>query len=323
MSSFLIDDPKLPDLKQAVDDKRMYQIITATIGNGVYHRVRPEILKHKSGKHCVITYWLESSAAPSSRRIIGKVYRKDRGLKIFQKMLALWSASRVRDYAGHAFGMPEPLAYIPELGIVLQTAVNGRPFTHLSAWNELADGVRCVARNLSVLHGLPVTGLRKRTAIIEHIKKFCRPGPRALAETCLEMAPLVEQLVEGLQSDETLLNAPLCPAHGDLGLSQIFIDLDQAAFVDFDGCCLSHPALDVSNFMIALKVHYGEVSDDLQRVFLATYLKNHSSAMLAGLSVYHALIYLRRAMICFRHRSEPQWRRQAQQYLEIGIASLK
>ncbi|HEX9654713.1 MAG TPA: phosphotransferase [bacterium] len=326
MSLFSQKDSKLPRLKQAVDDELMQRVLTSALGNGVNgadYRVRHEILKHKPGKHCVLLYLLESRDTPSARRVVGKMYRMDRGKKIFQNMLSLWSANHNRDRCGAVLGMAEPLAYVPELGMVIQRAVFGRLFARLSAWNELADAVRCVARNLAVLHSLPGSTLERRTTMEAHIKKFCRPGPRSLAAECLEMAPLVEELVGGLQANKSLLSAPLCPVHGDLGLSQIYINDNQAAFVDFDGCCLSHPALDLSNFLIALKVHYGPPSDDLRRLFLAAYLENHSPAMLVGLPAYHALIYLRRAMICFRTKSAPRWRQQVRQFLEIGIGLLK
>ncbi|MDQ7053605.1 MAG: phosphotransferase [candidate division KSB1 bacterium] len=90
--------------------------------------------------------------------------------------------------------------------------------------------------------------------------------------------------------------------HGDVNPMQIFVHDEQAYFVDFDGVCLSHPALDVSNFLIALKVRFPQMANELTRYFLENYLHRCPSAYLRGLRIYHALIYFRRAMIAFRQK---------------------
>jgi Ser/Thr protein kinase RdoA (MazF antagonist) len=145
-----------------------------------------------------------------------------------------------------------------------------------------------------------------------------------LGEACPELRPLVGSILRGLAADPVWAGqtAPVCPVHGDLGLSQIFVSEDRAFFIDFDDFCLSHAALDLSNFLVALKVHFALQSDALTKVFLETYLASQSMERLAGFRIYQALTYLRRAMICFRWKTVPEWRQQVRQLLETGNAAL-
>jgi aminoglycoside phosphotransferase (APT) family kinase protein len=110
--------------------------------------------------------------------------------------------------------------------------------------------------------------------------------------------------------------------HGDLGLDQIFATDERAFFIDFDGACLSHPALDLGNFLVALQVHFGAQSDLLVRVFLESYLAQQSPRMLTGLRTYQAFTYLRRATICFRGKVMAGWRDHIRSLLKTGYALL-
>ena len=95
--------------------------------------------------------------------------------------------------------------------------------------------------------------------------------------------------------------------HGDLNPEQVFIHNNQAYFVDFDGVATSHPALDLANFLISLKARYGTDGQLLGKYFTEIYLSHAPHENLEGLRVYHALIYFRRAMICFRQKLIPSW----------------
>ncbi len=319
-------DRKLPGLLRAIDDEEMRITLSESLGYGsksgrsTLTQVRHQVLKHTLGKRCVIEYWLESNGDYSSaRRVIGKLYRKNRGERIFKNLQNLWYAAHSNDQKGTFFGMPEPLAYLPELGMVLQNVVPGRQLSSFSVSDDLPSAIRYVVHNLAVLHGLAVSAGEKKT-LDDHIKKYCHPGPEALIEACPELAPLVESILNGLARDESLHSAPVCPVHGDLGLAQIFIADDRAFFIDFDGFCLSHAALDIGNFWAAVKVYFGPRSDELATLFLETYLESQSPEMLAGLRTYQAFAYLRRAMICFRLKTGEEWRQEVQQLLENGNA---
>ncbi|MGH7454684.1 MAG: hypothetical protein ACRENG_25235, partial [bacterium] len=59
------------------------------------------------------------------------------------------------------------------------------------------------------------------------------------------------------------------------------------------------------------------------KAFLETYLASQSPDRLAGFNLYQALTYLRRAMICFRWKTAPEWRQQVRQLLETSNTVLQ
>jgi hypothetical protein len=340
-----MNDRKLPELARALNDEEMRSLFSLHLarpalqwlkspegpfGGREICEVRHLVLKHTPGKRCVIEYWLELSGKPRSRsagrRVIGKMYRFNRGEKIFANLLALWDAAhcQTRPAKGGIFGMPQPLAYLPDLGMIVQDVVPGRQLSRFTTGHYLLQAVRRVASNLAALHGLTVSVSEKK-GLNDHLKKYCHPGPEVLSEGCPELKPLVDSILNGLAADSAVAGqtAPVCPVHGDLGLSQIFVTNDQAFFIDFDGFCLSHAALDLSNFLVALKVHFERQSGALTKAFFETYLESQSPERLAGFRTYQALIYLRRAMICFRWKSAPEWRQQVRQLLERSNAALQ
>jgi hypothetical protein len=313
-------DRKLPGLARAQNDEEMRRLLASSLpgccdgGGNLLSQLRHQILKHAPGKRCVIEYRLCAEGESLPRRIIGKMYRKDRGRVIFENMRHLWQAAAA---SGISFGMAEPLAYLPEIGMVLQSVVPGRRLADFSRRDDLFEAVRSVAENLAALHGLAVSVGEKRT-LDDHLRKYCHPGPEVLIAACPELAPLVQSILAGLAKDETLPDAPICPVHGDLNLAQIFIAGECAWFIDFDGFCLSHAALDIGNFLVTLQVHFDSRYEALAKAFFESYLKSRSPRMLTGLRAYQAFACLRRAVICTRAPAAPNWREQVRQLLETG-----
>lgn len=318
-----MSDPKLPGLVRALDEETMRALFATTLGRELnpgeksFPLLRCRVLKHAPGKRCVIAYEFDGG----TRRFIGKIYRKNRGENIFLNWRELWQrACENEARTGEPLGMAEPLAYFPELGMVLQRAVSGRRLAEISVYADRRLAMRSIARNLATLHSLPAAVGEKKT-FTDHLKKYCHPGPQVLLDACPELAPLVEVILHGLAVDEGL--SPACPVHGDLNLTQIFIAAERAWFVDFDGLCLADPALDIGNFLMTLQVHYGPDYESLAEFFLEEYKARRSLRMLTGLRTYQAFACLRRAMICTRAPAVPAWRQQVRQLLEAGSSFLK
>ncbi len=281
------------------------------------NELRIELLKHAPGKRCVIEYRWEAARETSPRsRFIGKLYRKDRGQAVYENMRQLWQAA-----AGTSFSMAEPLGYLPELGMVLQRFIPGTRLCDFSPSDDLPAAMHGVAENLAALHGLALAGGETR-GLEDHLRKYCHPGPEVLLTTCPESAELVERLLNGLRADMSLALAPLVPVHGDLNLAQIFISDARARFIDFDGSCLSHAALDLGNFLVTLQVHFPQQYEALAQAFWSGYLNRRSPQTLHGLQTYQAFAYLRRAVICARTPEVSEWRQQVRSLLEAGNALL-
>jgi len=326
MEHALLRDRKLPGLARALEGEAMRAPLAEALRQapGFGHellRVEPLILKYTPGKRCVLEYRLFTRKQPEQpQRLIAKMYRKERGRIIFENLLSLWRASTHDGASGLCLRMPEPIAYLPAVSMVLQSVAPGRQLSTLAVREDLTAAVPLIAQNLAALHRLNLDRGESKT-LADHLAKYCHPGPEALGAACPESAPLVAQLVEGLLA-ERLPSAALVPAHGDLNLAQIFVSRQAAFFIDFDGFCRTHAALDLGNFLVTLQTHFGETSAELEEAFLQTYREHTAVENFIGLHVYQAFAYLRRAMIAFRGQMEPNWQAYVRQLLEKGCSLL-
>ena len=321
-------DRKLPGLSQATDDNAMHHMLAKHLqayGDMNFNSassIEHHVLKYKPGKHCVIEYRLKNEDNDLDfKRVIGKLYRKNRGETRYNNLQRLYKAANNISEQSQ-FYMSEPLAYLAEIGVLIQAAVPGKLLSELSEGDNFENAIRLTGLNLSVLHGLTLALDEKKT-VSDHLLKYCHPGPEVMLADYPTFRPLVEEVLAGLSEfEKELENVPICPIHGDLALTQIFISENRSFFIDFDGLCLSHAAFDISNFLVAVKKYHPEQSDKLSDIFLSSYLKSHSSDIPKGLPGYEAFVYFRRAMICFRLKNSADWQTNTQRLLETSIATL-
>ncbi len=314
-------DRKLPGMQRALDAVHMQPVLSEVLervgGPVSLSHIRAELLKYVPGKRGVIAYHLAFADHSASARVVyGKLYRKARGQEVFSTLQTLWQISQAQP---SAFSLPQPLAYLPELGMVLQTAASGRALTSFSQPDELFSAVQAAAKSLAALHRLPVR-LGAVKTFQEHVEKYCHPGPEALAREHPELAPLVFELIAMMRADESLQTAEPCLVHGDLNLAQIFITAERALFIDFDGFCSSHAALDVGNFLVTLAERFGEKSGELRHGFLEAYLAAAATTKLPALRTYQAFAYLRRAVISMRLPDENERQVRARRLLQNASA---
>lgn len=303
-------DHKLPALYIALNDLLMEQVLNTDVAllNKLQLigpvSVRHQLLKYAPGKRCVVAYHLYESQTGQSVRLIGKLYRENRGQHIFQRMSHLWKARRRA--RGDAL-MAQPLHYLPNVGIILQQQVTGTPLAEMLGDDQLFDAVASAGQNLAVLHEAYLPGLVVRERMVEHIIKYCRPTPMQLAEETAFLQPQIEAILARLLDDKTLANLPLTTVHNDLNLAHVYWEQGKTLFIDFDGLCLSHAALDIANFRVALQVYLGQRGDLLADCFLNAYLDARGAYGVPGLALYESLAYLRRATICYRKQAQPNW----------------
>ncbi len=321
-----MQDRKLPGLERAVHNDEMLEVFFQRLGpefrkvNRARVKLRHRILKYNPGKRCVIEYQFHDGNGPVLA-VIGKLYRKNRGEQIYRNMSVLWQAAQYNRGTARAFHMPEPLAYLPEIGMVVQTKIVGRLIIEAVAHGDISTALVAVATNLANLHRLDAC-LEVSRDMAQHIEKYCHPGPEVLKATLPEMASLVDEVLDGLIHDLPPEACEQVAVHGDLNFSQIFIENESASFIDFDGSCLSHAALDIANFLVALKTYFAEDYAKLEEIFLDAYCQSKPLQSLSCLNTYKALAFLRRAMISFRHQNERDWRQRVKMHLNSACASL-
>jgi aminoglycoside phosphotransferase (APT) family kinase protein len=285
----------------------------------------PEVLSYKPGSRCTLRYHLTyppelaGRSWPSS--VIAKTYRKDsKGRNAYDGMLALWR-SPLAD--GAIVTLAEPLAYIPELKIMVQAPIAGEQSLEdllksaLSANTQpaieaLYGYMRQTAAGLAafhqsgVRHGEPVLLDQRFAEIRELIARLIVAVP--------ELAGAVEPFLARLEVLATAEPADAAvPTHGTFNPEQVLIDGQRIGFIDFDDFCMAEPALDVALFRAAIKdIGMNALDESMTRqreirlarlarldmigeVFLAEYEK-HAPISRQRVALWEAWSYLRDAL---------------------------
>ena len=311
-----MNDLRLPGLARATDDAAMHAILARTLEprRNALGTVRLSVLKHTPGRHCVIEYRLEHGSG--EERLIGKLYREPRGPIRFEQLRQVFACSGVNGDGWQPLGVPEPLAYVAELGMVLQRAVPGTELSRLDGGTDWPAAMRAVADNLARLHELPVPAESRR--MHDHVRRLCRPSPQELVAARPDLADPVENILQAISIVDREPVARECLVHGDLGMGQVLLADGRAYFVDLDGLCRSDPALDVANFLVSLRLKLGSGSSEAERAFTERYLERRPLEPLAHLDPYQALAYLRRALAGFRPGASAFARDRGERLLAIG-----
>ena len=309
-------DAKLPGLAIAADPAAMTARLERMLADRLPRReplarVEVRVLKHSPGKRCVLEYVLETGSGAVTR-LIGKLHRGERGLLAFERHVALWNAMR-----GSALAMAEPIGWVGDLGLVLQSVVPGVRIDALTGEDERIAAARATADALLALHAARVSSLAPRS-LADHLARTCRPAPEALCAALPERTAAIERVLAAASA----WRGPVAVAHGDLGLAQVFAGAEQAAFVDWDGLCLASPALDVANFIVSIENGLGPRGAALERAFLERYAAGCAPGALAGLAVHTAAAWTRRAAAALRGGVDAETRWQAADRVERAARAL-
>jgi hypothetical protein len=224
---------------------------------------RPEVLNYKPGSRCTLRYHLEYDATDADQgwpaTVIAKVYRGQKGEQAYNGMVALWRSPLSRSAAVR---ISEPLAYVPELKLLVQaplaeeqtleeflrvTLRAGTP----AAWARLERFVRTAAIGLAELH---LSGARAEATTVwdERISEI----PELFERIAVVAPTLVEALTPLFEHMQAFAAAhpadPLVPSHGSFDSDQVLLAGEEISFIDFDNFCIAEPALDVSHFRAAI-----------------------------------------------------------------------
>jgi len=209
---------------------------TAPAGKpAVLHQI--EVVRHKPGRRAILRYDLESG-----ERFFGKTFASKRGPKVYEiaRIIA----------ASNAFGpdvsLPDPVAWLPDLKLLLQRPVAGLPIE-----GALLSGDQDVATEVAIaLHRFHTSGLDLGCA--HNLVRELEPLPmRAaqVAETCPDLGEAAKSCLQRIQEvDASQVAWRSWPVHRDFYHDQVLIDGDALAILDLDDATMSEPLVDVANF---------------------------------------------------------------------------
>jgi aminoglycoside phosphotransferase (APT) family kinase protein len=320
-----VRDRGLPGLEAVLDPVLIEQHLRRVLPGewGPFRDTRSRILRHKKGRRC--TFEIAWPGADGWRAVIGKVYPTDRA-DIYRTMETIRGAGFGPD---DEFSIPEPLAYVPELHLLLQEKVHGPRAKQVLMTGSERDRTDAAERAGRWLARFQATAPRIGEADpaedpLQSAQEWSRGLTEvggALADRAARLGEQLEVAVRGRRPIE------VCAGHGDFRSGQILLAEGRTATVDWDRHDVADPCRDAATFVVGLKrISWKEpdASAMLDRVaehFLEAYFSWGSPTVRADLPLYEAARCLGEAHKDVRRR-EAGWAEKASDILDQGLRAL-
>jgi len=320
-----VDDPDIPTLATVLDPDAWGKLLELLWGSGwtdALRELRVHTLKWHRAKRCTCEIDLRAD-------VVGKVYAKDRQ-DVYDVMQGLRGVGFGREAA---FSIPQPIAYLPSLRLLLQEKVEGPTATEVflngCSWQSDAAAEQCaqwLARFQAVAPG------RGRVSDVGRILSSCECRREFISKQGGRLATKSEHLLERLRARASPLGTiPMCCAHGDFGPDQVILSGGRTVTVDWDNCRIADPTSDVATFIVRLErlalKRLGSIRalDVPAEVFLRTYLASGGHPQVAArLAFYKAGRWFAEAQHQVKAKAkEPRWGEWTEAMLDEGLQTLE
>jgi aminoglycoside phosphotransferase (APT) family kinase protein len=292
----MVNDSDIPTLTTVLDPaklRKQLQVLSVSQWRAALREVQVNVFEKRFVKRCAFEIILRAD-------LVGKVYARDR-LDVYQVMEGITRAG----FGPEAeFSIPQALAYIPSLRLLLQERVEGdvaKEVFRFGSDRERAAAVERCARWLARFQALaPPTG---RVLDVKRILNQIERKQRVISQGGEPFASKSALLVERLRAAaSSLAVVPTCAGHGDFGCYQVILAEGRTVVFDWDLYDVADPARDLAKFAVSLErqavLHLGSIRalDDVLEVFLRTYSASGGSPQVAAhLPFYKALACLNAA----------------------------
>jgi aminoglycoside phosphotransferase (APT) family kinase protein len=172
--------------------------------------------------------------------VVAKVYPSGGGDITYANMQELWHSSfgeRRRQP-----GLPRPIDYLPQIGVLIMERLPGRPLIELGTWDEdiLANAVRLVAS----LHECDAEPSQRRDSpgIVRSAKRMAK----RVAELAPHFAEAFRELAEALEAAQ-VEDLELVPSHGDFSPRNVLVGSHRLTLIDWDRFQRADPARDITH----------------------------------------------------------------------------
>jgi hypothetical protein len=284
----------LPALEIALDADRMALVLASAVG------IEPaacsaEVLAYKPGQRATIRYSLDGLD------LIGKVY----GRQVLAERVAGWI---------QAVGEPEPLAVVPELGLLIRPYVPGDDLRHALG----SPAMQAAARRIAALHAAsPPAGVKPKSLEHELAK---------VARWCEEIAEVVAPAQAHSRVHAFAARAgAAAPAlvHRDFYYANVVWDGARAWLLDFDELGVGDPAFDVGHFLAHLEVLGYRANGDFDANARAAdrFLRAYPPIDPARLALWRTYTFLKLAATEVR-RQRPGWSEQCRAFVARACSAV-
>ncbi|MCC6314330.1 MAG: phosphotransferase, partial [Thermomicrobiales bacterium] len=232
-----VRDDALPELLALQDPTPMQRALRAATGNSALMLAGIRLQRHKPGRRAVLRYDMVGDDA-----IWGKIFASNRGTRVHEIARAICAARAF----GPDVALPDPIAFLPELRVLLQRSAPGEAIdARLCAGDErLADAIAVA------IHALHASGL-DLGRVHDLASELAPLGPRVREVGACH--PWLENSARELHARVLAAAGSLrgwrrVAIHRDFYHGQALVDGERLAILDLDDAAMSEPAVDIANF---------------------------------------------------------------------------
>jgi len=314
--------PEISTLSKVLDPVELCKHLQVGLPQswGTPHAAGLNVIQHHPGRRCTLRIALHTTVG--AYQLIGKVYAMDRR-DVYDVMERL-----AKDGFGprEEFSIPEPVAYVPALRLLLQEEVEGSLARELFAEGDEASLANAAARCacwLAHFHArAPKSG---KPFDVNHYLASVERWSRRIARRVDPLADKVFRLCAWIIREGAALQCSnSCPGHGSYNHRQIIFSAARTVTTDWDGYCLADPSRDVARFSMSLRqlslngTRPNPALDEATRIFERAYISLGQLGALRNLRFYKAAISLQLAKYEI-HQRVSHWREAAEALISEGI----
>src|SRR5437867_1555363 len=269
-----------------------------------------EPTRYRTELVAALRYTIRARDAPSERsedlRCYLKVYRKDRGAKVFQLLNSL---SQRGEDGERPYSVVKPVVYLSELRTLVLEEAPGVSLTQLLVSDpDPTDELRRVARAVAAFNQDDLA-IESRESLADQLDEVQRAS--ALVQwACPEPRTAVDAIsasvMEGLEA------VPGAPIHGDLKPDHIFLSGSRVSLIDLDTALTGDPVRDPAHLSAYILGRIGLDSIPIARAetaaatFVEEYWRHVPQPWRRQFPLHLAGALLEVASGIFR-RQEPRW----------------
>jgi len=215
-----------------------------------------EQLSPSSGRRAVIRYRVRGLDGPDAAAVVGKVFAEPQRAQLVYEHLRVLSEAMP---ATQGLGVPEPLALLPERGLVVYRHGEGTPLSGIHDPAEALRGVQAAARWLAQLHSSEVT-LPRRVDLAQEVKTT-----REWAELIASLYPWAAARARWV-ADHWAAQAAAprrgraVPLHRDFHPGHVLVG-DRICVIDLDEARQGDAAFDIAHFCAYVELLMGVPAD--------------------------------------------------------------
>lgn len=319
-------DPSMPNLPEANDPVRMASILLGVDDPvdvlAAARRIEIQRVRYLPEIAAILRYTLDLPGRPG--KIFGKVQPGNRGYRTFNVVNGLWRAAA--KYPGY-LTLPRPLGFIPELGLLLEEAIKGKPVSGNRLSTSFAMTGNAAAEALAVIHESGIEcdlriEIERELARLDRVTEqftYVLPGGHFLLK---DLVGHMRDRIRKTNEEEWL------PTHGDMKYDQFIFHNETFTLLDFDYFALAENSYDLGKFCAYLVPsnprdwRESAAAEEVRVEFIRRYMELRPQATLQRFQVYEALQLALRAM-AFMWAQQRGWERIAETFLVLAYERLK